>query len=133
VGDVSGVVSDEGWLEEREFFEVLEAGIEKVAWGEFLEGGGYTEGGGDGLGGEEVDGGEVGEGEEGGGEGGDEGGHGDAAPGALEGYGLGSIGEGECGGYWITSSVYKLFGEADAPIEECGTHVPRLTESGSAK
>jgi len=66
VGDVYGVGGNEGWLEERGFAEVLEAGIEKIAWGRLLEGGGYTESDGDGLGGEEVDGGEVGEGEEGG-------------------------------------------------------------------
>ena len=107
---------------------MLEAGIEKVAWGGLLEVGGYTEGGGDGLGGEEVDGGEVGEGEEGGGEGCDEGGHGDAAPGALEGYGLGSVGEDEYGGYCITGGADEFFGEADVPIEECGPHVLRLAE-----
>ena len=41
---------------------------------------------------------------------------------------MGSVGEGEYGGYCITGDADEFFGEADVPIEECGPHVPRLAE-----
>ena len=96
-------------------------------------GGGYTEGSGDGLGGGEVDDGEVRGGGEGRGEGYNEGGNGDAALGALEGYSLGSVGEGACGKYCVEGDADEFFGEVDAPIEGCGSHLPRLAELCSAK